>query len=272
MFRVLTRATCRRSSLAASSSAGRKHVAPATPIFRVTSRSFANKNPEVYLGYDATRTLEDVDVYAATSLKQPPVPSTQDLFGHKEYTFKKHFLTGSAANIHHVKEGGYMELDEADIKKYFPDGFIGDIEKEFEYSENKAWMIRDSTKLLCRIIEEFDEAKSRTDGKPIDESNREATLKQTVSLRPQVAGLTDRPPRKDESMKVYMYGKQINQEARPNIGNFDIIAGQGSLVEDCVEKIKIGDSYHGPKFPKQIMVTGILFFCPCGRISLFFRR
>jgi hypothetical protein len=211
------------------------------------------KNPEVYNGYDPSRTLDDVDVYASTSARKPEPPTEFELYGHSSLTHKNNFVVSDTESIHSVKEGGYLELDEAELKKYLPDCITGEVLQEFEFSERKAWMIRDSTKLLCRLIEEFEYIHPKG-AKERDEDS--SVQPQTVSARPHLPGLTDRPERTDSVLQVYLHGNKISDEKRGSIGNYEITSGQGSLVESSVERILKGDEFNGPVFPRQIMVTG----------------
>lgn len=212
------------------------------------------KNPEIYEGYDPNRTLDDVDVYASTATRKPEPPTEFELYGHASLSHKNNFVVSDKESIHSVKEGGYVELDDSEMKKYLPDCITGEVLQEFEFSERNAWMVRDSTKLLCRLIEEFEYIHPKG-AKTRDEDS--SMQPQTVSPRPHLPGLTDRPERSDSVLQVYLHGNKISDEKRGSIGNYEITSGQGSLVENSVENILKGDEFNGPIFPRQIMVTGV---------------
>jgi hypothetical protein len=225
--------------------------------FRYASpRLVVQSNPEIYEGYNPNRTLEEVDLYATTSPRRPEKPNDYQLYGHRDFNFKEHFLS-SSPSLHEIKEGGYMSVSDEDMKTYLPDS-MGNVGEEFEYSDTKAWMIRDSTKLLCRILEEYEKNKTAVIPPSTEEDvNR---VPQGVSLRSQLHGLTDRPERTDALLKVYRRGTQISDDIRPAIGNFDIMCGQGSLVENVLDEVRKGDllnpNYTKGELPTQIMVTG----------------
>ncbi len=54
--------------------------------------------------------------------------------------------------------GQYVQVTNADMQK-IPEGMSGEIADEFEVNsfegEEKYWMIRDSSKLCCQILDEF---------------------------------------------------------------------------------------------------------------------
>lgn len=241
MFRIVSRA--RRVPF--STGLAKRSFRPARPCLVV------QKNSEIYVGYNPDRTLEEVDVYAATSTREPEAPTEYQLYGHREFSFSNQFLS-SSTTMHEIKEGGYLSVSEEDLATYLPDA-MGEVQPEFEYSETKAWMIRDSTKLLCRIIEEYETGKTKVSPPSNDADDR---TQQGVALRAQLEGLTDRPERSDAVLKVFRRGKQISGDARPSIGNFDIMCGPGSMVENVVDEIKKGDEWNKPELPTQILVTG----------------
>lgn len=211
------------------------------------------KNPEIYVGYNPDRKLEEVDVYALTSPNEPPQPTDYQLHGHREYVFENHFLSTSKG-IHQIRQGGYVPVPDEDIATYLPGTLMGEVKEEFEFSETKAWMIRDPTKLLCRIIEEYEVNKSTVGPLCSDIGDEHG-----VVLRAHLPGLTDRPERNDAIMKVYRRGQLISGSSHPTHGNYEINSGVGSLVENTLDEIKRGDKLGNASLPTQILVTGKRF-------------
>jgi hypothetical protein len=122
--------------------------------------------------------------------------------------------------------------------------------QEFDFSEVQAWMVRDTTKVLCRLIEEYEVSKNGSFAE-----DRPAP-KQNTSSKPHLPGLNDRPERPDALLEAYRYGHKISVNKRPTVGGFDIVGGSGSLVEGCIDAMKKGDSFNGNKIPNQVLVTG----------------
>ena len=219
---------------------------------RYSAYRFAlQENPEVYVGYDPDRTLEDVDCYSSVSPREPPIPTSEQLFSHKELDFDKTYLTKSPS-IHTIKEGGYVLLSDDEIHRYMPEGLMGESNSEFEYTDIKAWMIRDSTKMLCRLIEEHEKGKDHFIA-PRQEGDAE---KCGVALSDHLSGLTDRPERSDALLQVYRRGALISGKSRPSRGNYNIMCGEGSLVEDVMDHLRKGDKWNEPDLPSKILVTG----------------
>ena len=139
-------------------------------------------------------------------------------------------------------------------------------------------MIRDSTKLLCRIVEEFENTAKRNRGETLFTPNRRGLATPVV-----MAGLTDRTEWPDCSLKCFYYGTELNKGfKRQNFveltdpiegfeGGFDnitgsreekddeksvmvTISGEGSPVEEFVKTLQLD----GKVIPDRIMITGTL--------------
>jgi len=146
----------------------------------------------------------------------------------------------SSKDIHDAQEGGYANIDDSDINKYFPEGFAGEIEEEFNFTNNKSWMIRSASKLLCRIIEDFE-----------DSNNLPSPGLCSKITYP---NLTDRKEWSTSLLRVRHYGTDlINVTSANTISNELVITkGKGSIQEMCLDEIRkvSKDSM------RKIMLTG----------------
>ena len=123
-------------------------------------------------------------------------------------------------------------------------------------------MIRDSTKLLCRIIEEFENAGKRSRG-DTDFTPQRRGLSTPIVL----AGLTDRNEWPDATLKAFYYGAELNkgfkrQDFIDEAGSGEkgeeksvmvTISGEGSPVEEFIKSLQS----EGRSLPNRIMLTGM---------------
>ena len=160
------------------------------------------------------------------------------------YDFKSHFhfKKKDAMSEFIVQEGGYIDLNEEELKSFFPEGLAGEANEEFEYSSRTAWMIRDSGKLLCRLLDEYSALKSNT---PVFSK----TSVQTPVKLPQ---LTDRPEWAKSQIRVKRFGRDLSRAIPINDVGMRITNGPGSIVDEFIKQIK------DPKFafPAKIMLSG----------------
>jgi hypothetical protein len=164
--------------------------------------------------------------------------------------FEEIFNSSSCKDIHDVKEGGYVDLDAKDIATYFPEGMAGEMDEEFEFSGRTAWMVRDSGKLLCRLVEEFEMSK----GIDLVKNTNRGTL-QGLSAPLNVPGLTDRPEWDDAKMRVFQYGTDFTSHEKKEVGvNLVAVRGEGSIVEDVIKRLKTSPT----GVPTKVMLTGEL--------------
>eukprot|EP01041_Mallomonas_annulata_P005500 gene5500-11078_t len=124
---------------------------------------------------------------------------------HASYKFESFFRAPDSlkGNINLIPEGSYIDVAPGDIDKYFPEGLAGDALKEFEFTGHKMWMVRDVSKLLCGLIDEF---QTGTDIKEVDRSE---TITKSFRLPIEVEGLTNRPEWKVASMNLKYYGRDF---------------------------------------------------------------
>ena len=141
-------------------------------------------------------------------------------------------------------------------------------------------MIRDSAKLLCRIIEEFENTGKRSRG-DTDFTPQKRGLSTPIVL----AGLTDRKEWPDATLKAFYYGAELNKGFKrqdfideAGVGGKDeeksvmvTISGEGSPVEEFIKTMQS----EGKNIPNRIMLTGTLSFVvtnpKCDLLSMFFQ-
>jgi len=188
---------------------------------------------------------------------------------YEKYTFEKDFLAPSSKNIYAVPEGGFVEVDPVQLDKFLPEGMCGPVEDGLELNNptkkgKPVWMIREGTKLLCRVIDEYDAHlyhKSKS-------SEKEPVIHEVVHpRRVHVPQLTDKDEWSDNVIKVTRYGKDLvnaSTEKLQGKTNFVRIHKQEDCVVDtCVEQIKHEIKVEATKtgntaleFPGKVMVTG----------------
>ena len=148
----------------------------------------------------------------------------------------------------------------------------------FSYYRN-AWMVRDSSKLLCRIIEEFENTAKRSRGDTDFNPNRRGLSTPVI-----LPGLTDRKEWPDATVKVFNYGDELNKgfkrvdfmddssilntnQGNENDGSGGVstgertetqtmmvtISGEGSPVEEFIKTMRLD----GKTIPTRIMLTGM---------------
>lgn len=152
--------------------------------------------------------------------------------------YYKHPVNLNRTNVFQRGEGGYIELDPNDIKKYMPEGLAGDAADEFEFSGQKCWMIRNSSKVLCRLLDSF------VNDLELHKINKNVVPKVSV------VGLTDRPEWTLAMSSVTHYGKELLQQMAET--GLEVTQGEGSVVDDALpaftSAVKLGS--------KNIMITG----------------
>lgn len=222
---------------------------------------------------------------SSSSMQRRHLSSTDILRSHttdeKEtavpFKFNSFYAGSSESNIYGVQEGGYVDIDEKDIEKYLPEGLAGEMSEEFEFSGRKSWMIRDTAKLLCRLVDQFETAKG-IKPRGTNASTQAQPQEQRVGLRKAVSlpTLTDRPEWPDARLRVHYFGSDlIDPGSFPNYkdkfkiltrktpapetnksgtSTFKAVQGEGSVVESCLEQIKKASKSDVP--PSKILLTG----------------
>lgn len=144
-------------------------------------------------------------------------------------------------------------------------------------THRNAWMIRDTAKLLCRIVEEHENTAKRGRGETMFSPNRRG-LATPLNL----PGLTDRNEWPDCTLKAFHYGAELNKgfkrknfieeseealeglegiEGIEGMGGMEggepavmvTISGEGSPVEEFIKTMQTD----GKAIPTRIMLTGM---------------
>lgn len=173
-----------------------------------------------------------------------------------DFRFNETFIS-TCTDIHDVKEGGYIDVDREEIERLLPEGLAGEVVEEWEFSERPSWMIRDHAKLLCRILEQYEEQKQKSRG-----FNDFKITPSSLSTAIYLPGVTDRPEWSESNLKVFYHGFEIGKkinEISPlnNLINVDneslkVVRGEGSQVQDVMNAFK----EEGRKLPERILLTG----------------
>ena len=220
------------------------------------------------------------DVPSFVSSLPPSVPSLSSTHVLQDFTsldrmkFDDKFNATACTDFHDVKEGGYVDLDPKDVAKTIPEGLAGEMNDEFDFSSRSSWMVRDTAKLLIRILEEYESTKKVT--------TKNDKLPRSYSSRIQLHGLTDRPEWTDAKMQLHYYGTELPCPSRTSSssssgssrgigtepshsdnelfnggtsnGNEDmvVVRGEGSVVESYMQSLLV----EGRKLPTKIVLTG----------------
>ncbi len=170
---------------------------------------------------------------------------------HTQYSFETSFHCDKETEIFKAQEGAYMDIDKLDIEKYFPEGFAGEANQEFEFSGRHSWMIRDISKVVCNLIDEYEISLKKNKGQSVDsirESKNRISLHKPVVIK----GLTDKTEWNDSNIRIRSNGKDLlTTSDASNKGDFKIACGEGSIVNKFSDEINKLD-----KFPDKILISG----------------
>ncbi len=161
--------------------------------------------------------------------------------------FENVFLAKNIRNIQEARVGAFIDVDANELTKHFPEGLAGDLTDEFDFSANASWMVRDSSKILCRILDEFVVGK----GKSINDIEFPKNMVSTVKL----PGLTDRPEWPSAALSVRHFGKELTKPIVEE-GELEVTSGAGSVVETCLSQLKESTA----ELPRSIILTGTALF------------
>jgi hypothetical protein len=85
--------------------------------------------------------------------KESDLVTNEEALQFKKY-FRSHFLKEKCDNIQVVRTGTFIPLSSEDLKNSLPEGVPTSVSEEFEHTGKQMWMVRESTKLLCKLIDE----------------------------------------------------------------------------------------------------------------------
>jgi hypothetical protein len=162
--------------------------------------------------------------------------STTDLF-------ENVFAMQKSNNLFQGREGAVYDVSEQDLKKYFPEGLAGEMDDENDLIEGASWMIRDSSKLLIRLIDEFIATKGEKLGA--------LTIPKSIVSAVSIPTLTDRPEWDKSVISIKHFGKELTSPAEASLDNVTV-AGEGSLVDSCINNLR----QLTLDFPKNVIITG----------------
>lgn len=187
---------------------------------------------------------------------------------YEKFTFTKDFLSSSAqlADVHSVQEGTFLPVDMEQFDRYLPEGCSGPMEealglggdtkkqaafRDDEESENKVWMVRESTKLVCKLIDEHD---ARITGKKQDRKASSVRTRRSFH----VPGLTDREEWPANTLKVTQYGRDLcnfSKETLQGKRNYvRLTKREESAVDTVMDKLKAAPA--DSALPDKILLTG----------------
>ena len=155
------------------------------------------------------------------------------------FLLSDHYTLPSEKSFYEVREGEYMEISKEDIKTYFPEGLAGDTNEEFDFSGKNIWMVRDSSKILCRVLDNFSQGKAMS-------------LQKNVEPKVFLDGLTDRPEWRGTSTSFQYYSRELTPEQQPD-SFLQVTQGNGSLVEEAVSNFQ----NYIAEAPKNILILGM---------------
>ena len=72
-----------------------------------------------------------------------------DPISHEVYSYKVDF-EATCSDVQFAQEGAYLEITNAEMEKYFPEGLAGEMKEEITDTGRNAWMVRNTGKVLCR--------------------------------------------------------------------------------------------------------------------------
>jgi hypothetical protein len=160
-----------------------------------------------------------------------------------------HFASSDASSLYDMRSGSYFKVTESDVKKYLPEDFCKSLKKEFDHTKQTMWMIRDSSKLVCRILDESEKKFKKSEGSSQSANNTKVGLHSVIEL----PRYTDRQEWESAKLKCSVYGEILNSssgDSKQEKRQFEVSKGEGSLVDSIVSKLKKND------MPDKILLSG----------------
>lgn len=219
------------------------------------------------LSYKKPKATVSAAVNADSAAKESAL--VRDSRYYEKYTFEKDFLTPVSKNIYAVPEGGFIEVDPVQLDKYLPEGMCGPVEDGLELNNptkkgKPVWMVREGTKMLCRLIDEYDahlHNKNKSSGK-------EPVIHEVIhSRRVHVPQLTDKDEWSDNVIKITRYGKDLvnasNEKLQGKTNYMRIHKKEDCVVDSCIDQIKHEikaeterTGNNSLEFPDKVMLMG----------------
>lgn len=178
-----------------------------------------------------TRSVDSSAIDDLVSNTESHVRSRTPVYGRSEsiptYLGYFHVETGSISSLHDVHEGGIVDIDGDSL----PEGFAGDAEEEFGFLKHSAWMIRDTTKILFRMIELHEEKFLNSDPK------NKKIIKPIVQSPLHVSGYTDKPEWNNASARMYYFGSEVPAPDRLTKEKLHVLKGAGSTADEFTARL-----------------------------------
>ncbi len=179
---------------------------------------------------------------------------------YEKFTFGKDFLSTSSlfhkdsknfSSIYAVPEGGFVKVDPALLDKHLPEGLSNEVQEGFQQGfsdstdDHKVWMIRESSKLVFRLIDEYESVLTNHPNKHVEIMHKRHSV--------HVPLLTDKNEWPDSVIKVTNYGNElVNCQLQQFQGKkkyMHIAKEHDCAVDACINKLK-------DKLPNKIMLLG----------------
>lgn len=163
--------------------------------------------------------------------------------------FKTHF-TAAGNEIYKARSGAFVPYTKAEVDTYLPEGLPFTRMDGLPVPKDGQWMARESSKLLCRLIDEWEKKLVKsTPSEPFTDCNV------VPYARVEIPKFTDRKEWEDTKIKCFHFGEEVAKqfEKDPSVdfdGNSADLGGKYTLTEKVVKQIKV-DSV------QNILLTGM---------------
>lgn len=166
-----------------------------------------------------------------------------------KYPFQENFdMTQGNIDIYDVKEGGYISLNESDLKRYLPELKQTTLSSEFNLTQSKNMMIRDVNKVLCKLVDTYDKNR-QVDGKQNVKSPQTAGYANNLPF----FGLSNRPEWPTAKLNTYYYGKLLSIPTKHIEPPIVAIKGPESKQDKIVSMIL---DENEKKIPQKVLLSG----------------
>jgi len=122
------------------------------------------------------------------------------------------FSSSDNENYLNVRSGSYVEVSPEILGKYIPEGLSSDIKDEFKFAHKNMWMVRDSSKFVCKIIDHFGE--KLKGGVKIEKNVSEITQCSVP------AQFSNRPEWDNAQLACSIFGKEIGKEHKDDVDKY----------------------------------------------------
>jgi hypothetical protein len=103
------------------------------------------------LKFFSTRLVDDLDLDQKSTVVLTSKIDPDDPLSHEIYRYDVDFKA-TCQDPQYIQEGGYIDLTNAEMEKYLPEGGAGEMVAEMKATQKNAFMVRESSKLVCRFV------------------------------------------------------------------------------------------------------------------------